>query len=315
MEPTRIVFLGTPDFATPSLQALVDHPAFHVVGVVTQPDRPAGRGQQIQMSAVKRLALALDLPVFQPKTLRDESAVEHLRSWQPGLLVVAAFGQILRQPVLDLPTHGCVNVHASLLPRWRGAAPIQYAIRAGDAESGVTIMLMDIGLDTGPMLTSQAIPIAPRETAATLHDKLAALGAAILPDALTGYLSGDIVPTPQPEEGVTLARSIQKEAGLIDWSAPAAEIDRHVRAYDPWPGTYTFLEGQRLKILGGFPYPEESSGTDPGVLIAHTDGLAVQTGSGLFALETIQPEGKKRMPVDAFLAGHADVIGRQFEPG
>ncbi|MBN1120382.1 MAG: methionyl-tRNA formyltransferase [Anaerolineae bacterium] len=315
MEPTRIVFLGTPDFATPGLQTLADHPAFDVVGVVTQPDRPAGRGQQIQMSAVKKLALDLDLPVFQPKTLRDEAAVEHLRAWQPDLLVVAAFGQILRQPVLDLPPRGCVNVHASLLPRWRGAAPIQHAIRAGDEQTGVTIMLMDAGLDTGPLLTSKAIPIEPRETGATLHDKLAALGAEILPDTLTSYLSGDIVPVPQPEEGVTIARSIQKEAGLIDWSVPAVEIDRHVRAYDPWPGTYTFLDGQRVKILGGFPHPAEASAADPGTLIAHADGLAVQTGDGLFALEMIQPEGKKRMPVDAFLAGHADVIGRQFGPG
>lgn len=315
MTPTRIVFLGTPDFATPSLRALADHPAFEVVGVVTQPDRPAGRGQQVQMSAVKNLALALDLPIFQPKTLRDESAVEHLRAWQPDLLVVAAFGQILRQPVLDLPPRGCINVHASLLPRWRGAAPIQYAIRAGDEQTGVTIMLMDIGLDTGPMLTSQAIPIDPRETGATLHDKLAALGAEILPAALIDYLAGRITPTPQPEEGVTIARSIQKEAGLIDWSTPASEIDRHVRAYDPWPGTYTFLDGKRIKILSGINLPGGSSSAAPGTLIAHADGIAVQTGGGLFALETIQPEGKKRMDVQAFLAGRADVIGKQFEPG
>jgi methionyl-tRNA formyltransferase len=313
MEPTRIVFLGTPDFATPGLQALADHPAFDVVGVVTQPDRPAGRGQQVRMSAVKKLALTLDLPVFQPKTLRDEAAVEHLQAWQPDLLVVAAFGQILRQPVLDLPPRGCVNVHASLLPRWRGAAPIQYAIRAGDAETGVTIMLMDIGLDTGPMLTSRAIPIDPRETGATLHDKLAALGAEILPTALLDYLAGRISPTPQPEEGVTIARSIQKEAGLIDWSAPAIEIDRHVRAYDPWPGTYTFLDGKRIKILSGINLSGGSSSAAPGTLIAHAGGLAVQTGEGLFALHKIQPAGKKRMPVDAFLAGHADVIGWQFD--
>jgi methionyl-tRNA formyltransferase len=305
----RVVFLGTPGFAVPSLQALYDHAAFEVAGVVTQPDRPAGRGQQVQVSAVKQRALALGLPVFQPHTLRDPSAVDQLRAWQPDVLVVAAFGQILRQSVLDLPPYGCVNVHASLLPRWRGAAPINTAIRAGDSVTGVTIMQMDAGLDTGPILTRHPVPIAPGETAASLHDRLAHLGADVLPAALLGYLAGEIIPIPQPAQGVTLAPTLTREAGLIDWTQDADAIDRHVRAYHPWPGTYTFLRGERLKVITGAPVPDETAAAAPGTLAEREGGLVVQTGSGLYALGTVQPEGKKQMAGHAFLAGRRDVVG------
>ncbi len=310
----RIVFLGTPEFAVPSLQALMDHPDFEIVGVVTQPDRPAGRGQRVQQSAVKQRAVALGLPVFQPTTLRDESAVAHLRSWQPDVIVVAAFGQILRQPVLELAPHGCVNVHASLLPRWRGAAPIQYAIRAGDTQTGITIMQMDAGLDTGPILAQRAIPIAPDETAATLHDKLSTLGAEMLPGTLIGMLSGEIKPQPQPDEGATLAPTLSKEAGRIDWSQPAVEIDRQVRAYDPWPGAFTFVDGEMLKVISGSPRPDEERGAPPGTLITvsavdQPPLPGVQTGAGLYVLESVQPAGKKRMTGQAYLAGHRDRIG------
>jgi methionyl-tRNA formyltransferase len=306
----RVVFLGTPEFAVPSLEALAAHPAFEVVSVVTQPDRPAGRGQQVRPSAVKVAAGTLGLPVFQPQTLRDEAAVEHLRGWQPDVVVVAAFGQILRRPVLELAPHGCVNVHASLLPRWRGAAPIQCAIRAGDAQTGVTIMKIDKELDAGPIIAQAAVDIAPRETAATLHDKLAQAGADLLPGALLGYLRGEIEPQPQPNEGVTHAPTLQKGAGRIDWAQTADEIDRQVRAYHPWPGTFTNLGGELLKVIGGRPLPGAASGAPPGTLAAWQDGLAAHTGAGLYLLETVQPAGKKPMAGQAFLAGRRDVIGR-----
>ncbi|MGF1503855.1 MAG: methionyl-tRNA formyltransferase [Anaerolineae bacterium] len=303
----RVVFMGTPEFAVPSLQALVDQ--FEVVGVVTQPDRPAGRGQQVRQSAVKQKAVALDLPVFQPKSLRRDEAVLKLRTWAPDVIVVAAFGQILRPTVLDLPPHGCINVHASLLPRWRGAAPIQYAIRAGDEQTGVTIMKMDPGLDTGPMLMKRAIPIAPEETAGSLHDKLAALGAALLPEALTGYLNGDITPEPQPDQGVTLAPTLSKDDGAIDWGDPADAIDRQVRAYDPWPGTFTTYEGDLLKVKGGTPLPEADAGEPPGTLVALDEALCVQTGAGLYRLHELQPAGKRTMSAEAFLAGRPEAPG------
>lgn len=308
----RVVFLGTPEFAVPSLRALAEHPAFEVAGVVTQPDRPAGRGQQIQPSAVKRQAEVLGLPVFQPDSLRDPAAVEHLRGWRPDVMVVAAFGQILRQPVLDVAPFGCVNVHASLLPRWRGAAPIQYAIRAGDTETGVTIMKIDAGLDTGPILARRAVPIAPDETGASLHDRLATLGAQILPDVLLAYLAGEITPQPQPEEGVTLAPALKKEDGLIDWSQPSVEIDRQVRAYTPWPGTFTYLGREVFKVISGSPRPDETSDALPGTLIKLAGTLAVQTGAGLYLLGEVQPAGKKRMSAQAFLAGHSEVIGEKL---
>ncbi|GAB4435611.1 MAG: methionyl-tRNA formyltransferase [Anaerolineae bacterium] len=302
----RVVFMGTPDFAVPTLRALLDH--FDVVGVVTQPDRPAGRGRAVRESPVKRVAVQAGVPVFQPKTLRTPEAVAQLASWSPEVIVVAAFGQILRQNVLDLPPHGCINVHASLLPRWRGAAPIQAAIRAGDAVSGVTIMRMDAGLDTGPILAQRAIPLAPRETASTLHDRLAALGADLLVETLPGYLAGAVQPQPQPDDAdqITLAPSIKKEEGVIDWSRPAAEIDRLVRAFDPWPGTFTTWAGQTLKILAGHPV---AGSAPPGRVLAQDAGIAVGTGAGLFALERVQLEGRKALPVDEFARGRPDFMG------
>lgn len=305
----RVVFLGTPDFSVPCLQALVDNPDLEVVGVVTQPDRPAGRGRTVRPSPVKQRAQVLGLPVFQPSTLRDPEAVAHLRAWAPDVLVVAAFGQILRPPVLELSPFGCINVHASLLPRWRGAAPIQYAIRAGDTETGITIMQMDEGLDTGPMLAWRSLPIAPDETGASLHDKLAALGAEMLPSTLLGYIQGDIQPQPQPDEGITLAPSLKKSDGQIDWSQSPVEIDRQVRAYDPWPGAFTHLRGELFKVISGTPCPEIDHGATPGMLLLEDGKLAVQTGSGLYLLGEIQPAGKKRMTGQAYLAGHPDIPG------
>ncbi|MBN1310136.1 MAG: methionyl-tRNA formyltransferase [Anaerolineae bacterium] len=310
----RTVFLGTPDFAVPVLQALIGHPDLEVVGVVTQPDRPAGRGRRVLASAVKQHAERLRLPIFQPPTLREPAAVEHLRSWSPDIMVVAAFGQILRQPVLDLAPHGCINIHASLLPRWRGAAPIQYAIWAGDKETGITIMKMDAGLDTGPILRQMAIPIKDDETGATLHDRLAILGAEVLIATLPSYLAGELSPQPQPEKGVTLAPSLKKAEGQIDWSQTAKEIDRQVRAFDPWPGTFTFLDDKLIKVVKGTPDPQRSYGEPCGTVVMEEDRLAVQTGEGVYFLQTVQPAGKKQMTSQAFLTGHPDVVGAVLAP-
>lgn len=309
--PTRVVFMGTPEFAVPSLEALIAHPAFDVCGVVTQPDRPAGRGQQMVKSAVKLAAEQAGVPVFQPEKLRDPGAVETLEAWSPGIMVVAAFGQILRQPVLEMAPHGCINVHASLLPRWRGAAPIQYAIRAGDAESGITIMKMDPGLDTGPMLTQRAIPIAPDETASSLHDRLSVLAAEFLPGVLLAYLAGEIAPQPQPEDGVTLAPTLKKTEGLIDWSQPAIVIDRHVRAFTPWPGTFTGLHGELLRIIRGAPIHGKAGG-QPGSVMISSGHLTIQTGDGLYQVDEIQPAGRQKMSGIAFANGRRDLGGAAF---
>src|SRR4051812_47649044 len=213
---TRLIFMGTPDFAVPTLQALIDSPHYDVVGVVTQPDRPAGRGKTVQQSPIKQVATAAGIPIIQPEKLKAPGVIDQLQSWQPDLIVVAAFGQILRQNVLDLPRFGCINVHASLLPRWRGAAPIQAAIRAGDSQTGITIMKMDAGLDTGPMLRQRAIPIEPTDTGQTLHDKLAAVGGPLLIETLGPYLRGEIQPQVQDESGQTYAPMLKKEDGAID---------------------------------------------------------------------------------------------------
>ena len=238
--------MGSPDFALSTLRAL--HENYTVVGVVTQPDRAAGRGRELKPPPVKTLALELDIPVIQPEKLRDPEAMEQLRAWSPDVIVVAAFGQILRQDVLDLPKFGCINVHASLLPRWRGAAPINAAILHGDEETGITIMKMDAGLDTGPILTQRSVRIQPDETAGSLFETLSQLGADLLLETLPGYISGEIKPSPQPEEGATYAPMLKKEDGLLDFSRPAEELERKVRAFNPWPGTYFDWDGGRLKV-------------------------------------------------------------------
>ncbi len=313
---TRIIFMGTPDFAVPSLQALFDSPDYEVVGVVTQPDRPAGRGQKLQESPVKQAAKAKNpnLPILQPEKLRDSGVFEQLQALQPDVMVVAAFGQILRQKVLDLPKFGCINVHASLLPRWRGAAPIQAVIRAGDAESGITIMKMDAGLDTGPMLGARAIPIAADETGQSLHDKLAALGGPLLIEVLGGYLRGEVTPLAQPQGELGYAAMLKKEDGLIDWSEPAEVVDRHIRAYFPWPGTFTTWNGQTLKIIpaeSGNPATRLAAGTaHPGEVIAISKNvIGIGTGSGLYVPYRVQLAGKPPVDVGAFLNGHADFVG------
>jgi methionyl-tRNA formyltransferase len=294
----KFVFMGSPDFSLAALKSL--HENYSVVGVVTQPDRAAGRGRELKPPPVKTLALELGIPLIQPEKLRQPEALEQLRAWSPDAIVVAAFGQILRQEVLDLPPFDCLNVHASLLPRWRGAAPINAAILHGDEETGVTIMKMDAGLDTGPILSQRAVRIKPDETAGSLFDTLSRLGAELLLDTLPGYLAGEIEPRPQPEEGVTYAPMMKKEEGLLDFSRSAEELERKVRAFNPWPGTYFDWDGTLLKVHRAGSSPGKKR---EGERVTHNGLPAVGTSEGLLVLEEVQPAGKKSMPGKAFLAG------------
>ncbi len=295
-----LVFMGTPDFALPTLQAVAE--SHRVLAVVTQPDRPAGRGRQLTASPVKRRAEKLGLTVFQPEDVNAPDAVEKIQHWNPALIVVAAFGQILRSPLLSVPPQGCVNVHASLLPRWRGAAPINAAILHNDPETGVTIMKMDEGLDSGPILSQRIIPIHRDDTAGTLFDRLAAEGARLLIDTLPAYLSGEIEPQPQDETLATYAPMLSREDGELNFQKPAEFLARKVRAYSPWPGTFTIWEGRRLIIHRA----ETADVTSPGVgVLTIHDGLpAVGTGKGLLVLRELQPAGSKKMAGSSFLNGN-----------
>jgi methionyl-tRNA formyltransferase len=316
----KIIFMGTPDFAVPTLQHLIEQHT--ILGVITQPDRPAGRGNQVQMSPIKQTALAHNLPVFQPERLKRADAFEALQAWQdtlgsahPDLYIVAAFGQILPQRVLDIPLHGSINVHASLLPRWRGAAPIQASIRAGDQQTGVTIMRMDAGLDTGDMISQRAIPVQLTDTGQTLHDKLAQLGADLLTETLPAYLSGIIKPTPQPEIGVTYAPTIRKEEGRIDWTQNAQSIDRLVRAFSPWPGTFTHWQGKQLKILSGIAKTIVTGrliSAAIGEVLSIEGRVMIGTGAGLYYPQIVQMEGKKALSISEFVNGYPSFVGTQL---
>lgn len=302
-----IVFMGTPDFAVPALNLLIQHHT--VLAVVTQPDRPAGRNRQLQTSPVKQAAEAAAIPVFQPEKIRRADAIETLRQWPADLFIVAAFGQLLPQTVLDLPRFGSLNIHASLLPRWRGAAPIQAAVRAGDASSGITIMRMDAGLDTGPILTQRAIALSPDETSASLHDKLAVIGGQLLIETLPGYLDGTIRAQPQDDALATLAPRIQKDEGRLDWSRPASEIDRAVRAFTPWPGTFTFWQGKLLKVLAGMP---ESGHANPGQVTLRNGALAIGTGDGVYLPSRLQLEGRAAVGAAEFVRGYPTFVSAQL---
>jgi methionyl-tRNA formyltransferase len=296
----RVVFMGSPDFAVPTLEGLTKH--YQVVGVVTQPDRPAGRGGKVKSPAIKQAALRLGIPFIQPEKLRRPEAMEQLKDWAPDLIVVTAFGQILRQEVLDLPEFGCINVHGSLLPRWRGAAPIQAAILAGDQETGITIMKMDPGVDTGPMLKQRALPINPDDTAGILFEKLAPLGAELLLETLTEYLPGKLLPQPQPAEGASYASMLKKEDGKLDFNQTAETLERKVRAFFPWPGTWIELpNGEQLKVIHASYSMRESPGL--GVKIRVAGVPAVGTLEGILILDQVQPSGKKTMSGKAYLAG------------
>jgi methionyl-tRNA formyltransferase len=297
MKP-KIVFMGSPEFALATLRGLARE--YPLVGVVTQPDRPAGRGRTLTPPPVKLLAQELGLPVMQPKRLREPEALAQLEAWAPELIVVAAFGQILRQNVLDLPRCGCINVHASLLPRWRGAAPIQAAILHGDTRTGVTIMCMDAGVDTGDMLSQRVVEILPDDTAGSLSPRLAQAGAELLLETLPGYLDGSISRQAQDHSQATLAPMLKKEDGLLDFQHPAVELANRVRAFQPWPGTSLTWQGNPLKVLRAHAH---SMNTDPGQTMIVAGLPAVGTSQGALVLDEVQPAGKKAMPGKAFLPG------------
>ncbi len=291
--------MGSPEFALPTLKALAER--YPLVGVVTQPDRPAGRGNVLTPPPVKVLAQQLGLEVFQPEKLRTPEAMEKLRSWNPDLIVVAAFGQILRQEVLDLPPFGCINVHASLLPRWRGASPIQAAILHGDTVTGVTIMKMDPGIDTGPILAQRTVTIQPEDTAGSLSERLAQEGASLLMEVLPDYLEGRLQPQPQPEEGATYAKMLSKEEGNLRFEESVHQLVNRVRAYHPWPSAYTFWNGQMLKIHRARAV--EDSQSAPGQRRIIEGYPAIGTSDGWLLLLEVQPAGKRAMDGKDFLRG------------
>jgi methionyl-tRNA formyltransferase len=302
-----IGFMGTPEFAVPALNAL--HGAGHRIAlVVTQPDKPRGRGRKVEPPPIQKTANTLGLPVIQPPSLRDEAAMARLAATAADFFIVVAFGQILRSDVLAMPRRGCINVHASLLPRYRGAAPIPAAILAGDQRTGVTVMLMDEGLDTGPVLAQAEWPIGPADTAGSLTEALARLGAALLLEVLPGWLLGVVVPQPQDESQATHCRTLQKEDGLLDWTRPAVHLDRQVRACDPWPGAYTAWAGQRLKILRARPLPAART-AESGRVLDLEPGTGVATGEGVLELLEVQLAGKGAMDVHAFAQGRRDFVG------
>ena len=299
----RIAYAGTPDFAVPALAAL--HAAGHeFVAVYTQPDRPAGRGQAVTASPVKHRALELGIPVLQPATLRTPEAAAELARLGADLMVVAAYGLILPPPVLAAPRLGCWNIHASLLPRWRGAAPIQRAILAGDETTGITIMQMDAGLDTGPMLLSRRLLIGPREHGGSLHDRLAALGAEAIVAAIADWQAGRIVAEPQPAEGATYAPKLRKDEARIDWTAAASAIDRQVRAFNPWPVAETRWDGRQLRIWAAQPVEHAPGGAPGEVVVAAGGRIVVATGDGALSLECMQLAGRRAVSAAEFLNAH-----------
>jgi methionyl-tRNA formyltransferase len=306
MAATRIIFMGTPDLAKASLAALLRDPAFQIIAAVTQPDRPKGRDLKLQPSPVKELALANGVPVLQPLKAREETFVAELRALQPDLIAVAAFGQILPKSILDLPHLGCLNVHTSLLPKYRGASPIQSAILNGETETGVTIMKMDVGLDTGDILTQRPTPIRDDDNAATLHDRLAQLGAELLVETIHAYAVGQIQPRPQPHELATHVAKIKKEDGRIVWTQPARAIWNRIRAFTPWPGAFTFLPGQTQPVLLKLWQAEVvTNGGSPGeIQAADKTGIVVGCGEGALRITSLQREGGRRLTAAEFLAGH-----------
>lgn len=307
----RIVFMGTPEFSVPVLDALVRE-GHQVVGVVTQPDKPKGRGKSVLMTPVKERALQYDIPVYQPVKVRDPEFVEVLRGLEPDIMVVVAFGQILTKTVLEIPPMGCVNVHASLLPKYRGAAPIQWVIIDGEKETGVTTMMMDEGIDTGDMLEKEVVAIADDETGDSLHDKLKEAGARLIVSTLRKMEEGTIVRTPQTDEGTCYARMLKKTMGDIDWTMEAAAIERLVRGLNSWPGTYTAWNKKTLKIWKAAVAEGEYEGVCGQVVRADKNSILVKTGKGALSLLELQPEGKKRMAADAFLRGYPVEVGTVF---
>ncbi|MBF0146214.1 MAG: methionyl-tRNA formyltransferase [Magnetococcales bacterium] len=302
MTPLKIVFMGTPDFAVPSLAALISSPDT-VVGVFTQPDRVAGRGLRLQPSPVKQHALAHGLTVHQPTTLRHPDAVTLLQSLQPDLIVVTAYGLLLPPAILAIPGHGCINVHASLLPRWRGAAPLHRAILAGDRETGVTIMAMEAGLDTGPILAMDTTPIDDTMTGGRLHDQLAEQGARLLTTTLAALKMGTLKPQPQPTTGITYAEKLTRDDEWIHWNQEATLIHRQIRALNPWPGARTTFQGHTLKIIAAHPAERNQQGQPGEIITLLESGFEVACGQGSLIVTRVTPSGKKTMSAAAWIHG------------
>ena len=298
----KIVFMGTPDFAVPALEALVKG-GHQVIAAVTQPDKPKGRGKGMAMPPVKEKAMEFAIPVYQPAKVREEGFFRQMRELSPEVIVVAAFGQILPKAILDLPQYGCVNIHASLLPKYRGAAPIQWAIINGEKETGVTTMMMDAGLDTGDMLEKTVVPIEEEETAQSLSDKLSAAGGSLILSTLKKVEEGTLTRTPQRDEESCYAKILQKTLGRIDWNREAKLIERLIRGLNPWPSAYTTLNGKSLKLWKAKALLEEYPGEAGQVVKAVGNELLIKTGKGTLKAEALQLEGKKRMEADAFLRG------------
>ena len=312
MSGLRVAFAGTPDFSVPALEALREA-GYNVVGVLTQPDRPKGRGRQVAASPVKAAALAHAIPLSQPLSLKDEAGRAELAAWRPDVLVVVAYGLILPPAALSIPRLGCINIHASLLPRWRGAAPIQRAILAGDGTTGVTIMLMDVGLDTGPMLLRKEIPIEAYETGGSLHDRLAILGGSALIEALEGHAAGTLNAIPQPAEGVTYAAKLEKAEALIDWKRDAVEIERQVRAFNPWPVAETRWDGEQLRVFEARAERVDPIADDVGTITAvRNDAIVVQCGIGQLALCQLQRPGRRVVSAADFARSHPQLTGRRL---
>jgi methionyl-tRNA formyltransferase len=314
MAALRIVFMGTAKLSCDSLQRLIESPEVQVVAVVTQPDRPKGRDLKLQPSPVKELGLRAKLPVLQPERAQSEAFLKELRALQPELIVVTAYGQILPRSILELPRFGCINVHTSLLPKYRGAAPIQWAILNGETETGVTIMKMDAGLDTGDILTQAKTPIQPEDDAETLHDRLARMGAELRRGTILDYVAGRIPSRPQPEEGMTYAAKIKKEDGHVDWNQPARAIWNRVRGLVPWPGAFSYLSSHSQPLLLKLWRVEvvERSGQAGEVLQADRAGIVVGCGHEALRILTLQREGGRRLDAQAFLAGHPLLPGQRL---
>lgn len=308
----RVVFLGTPSFAVPILAGL--HSQHQVLAVITQPDQPGGRGRhELCVPAVKAWAVAHGLLVLQPERLRrDEQTIDTIRKLKPDVLVLAAYGQILRQNVLSIAPHGCIGVHASLLPRLRGAAPIATAILRGEVQTGVSLMLTDAGMDTGAVIARRVVALTPTETTSSLTDKLAVCGAQIILETLPRWLAGEITPESQDDTLATYAPPLEKEQGALNWSQTAVDLDRHIRALNPWPGTFTHHAGAMLKVLAATPLSEMRSLQEPGCVVKLPQGIGVATGQGVLLLQIVQPAGKRAMPALDYARGHRDILGAQL---
>lgn len=308
---TKAIFMGTPTFAIPSLEALVALDDIEVIMVITQPDKPSGRGGKLRPQAVKVRALELGLPVWTPESLKKRQDRQRLRELAPDVMVVVAYGEILRRAVLKIAPHGAVNIHGSLLPRHRGAAPLAAALLAGDKETGATMMLMDKGMDTGPILATARIPIEPHDTRGTLFEKVSRLGADLLAQTLPAWLAREIEPQPQDHDAATYTRLIEKKDGRLDWNKPAEQLANQIRAFDPWPGTFTTWRGKNLKLLKASALPADVAipTASQGTVVKAGKTVAVSSAEGWLALERVQLAGKKAMDVKVFVNGYRDFVG------